>query len=127
MNIQEKIPDPSRYDSGYSKLAMAVLGVILLTAALGKQLPANAADKVSATVSVADLDLSTDKGMQAARDRLHATARRLCEKVVDPSSLSHHSDYVHCVDEATTAAVAQLTGPLLAANAKSHAEILSAR
>ena len=127
MNIQEKIPDPSRYESGYSKLAMAVLGVILVTAALAKQMPANAADKATATVSVADLDLSTDKGMQAARDRLYATARRLCQKVVDPSSLSIHSDYAHCVDEATTAAVAQLTGPVLAANAKSHTQILSAR
>ena len=127
MNIQEKIPDPSRYESGYSKLAMAVLGVILVTAALAKQLPANAADKATATVSVADLDLSTDKGMQAARDRLNATARQLCEKVIDPASLSIHSDYVHCVDEATTAAVAQLTGPVLAANAKSHTQILSAR
>lgn len=127
MNIQEKISDPSRYESGYTKLAMAVLSVILVTAALGKQLAANAADKATATVSVADLDLSTDKGMQAARDRLNATARRLCEKVVDPASLSIYSDYVHCVDEATTAAVAQLTGPVLAANAKAHTEILSAR
>ncbi len=127
MNIQAKIPDPSRYESGCSKLAMAVLGVVLLTAALAKQLPANAADKASATVSVVDLDLSTDQGMQAARDRLSATARKLCEKVVDPSSLSIHSDYVHCVDESTTAAVAQLTGPVLAANAKAHTQILSAR
>ena len=127
MNIQQKIPDPSRYESGYSKLAMSLLGVILVTAALGKQLPANAADKATATVSVADLDLSTDQGMQTARDRLYATAKRLCQKVVDPSSLSIHSDYVHCVDEATTAAVAQLTGPVLAANAKSHAQILTPR
>jgi len=127
MKIQQKILDPSRHESGYSKLAMAVLGVVLVTAALAKQMPANAADKASAMVSVADLDLSTDKGMQAARDRLNATARQLCEKVIDPASLSIHSDYVHCVDEATTAAVAQLTGPVLAANAKSHTQILSAR
>ncbi len=37
MNIQEKISDPSRYESHYTKLAMAVLSVILVTAALGKQ------------------------------------------------------------------------------------------
>ena len=127
MNMHEKTSDPSRYESGFSKLALSLLGVILLTALLGKQLPANAAEQASAKVSIADLDLSTDQGMQAARDRLHATAQRLCEKVVDPSSLSIHSDYAHCVDETTTAAVAQLTGALLAANAKSNASILSAR
>jgi UrcA family protein len=121
MNAQVKIPNRSRCDSPYSKLALMALSSLVLIVAIGKQLPASAADQ-SAVVSLADLDLSTDKGMQTARDRIHQTAQQLCGKVVNPWSLSHHPDYVRCVDDATAAAMGQLNGPLLAANANSRGQ-----
>jgi UrcA family protein len=126
MNIPVKIPDRSQYDSPYGKLALMALCSLLLIGAIAKQLPASAADK-SAAVSLADLDLSTEKGMQAARDRLHQTARWLCQRVVNPWSLSHQSDYVRCVNNATSAAVARLQEPQRVANAKAHAQGVSTR
>jgi UrcA family protein len=74
----------------------------------------------SAVVSVADLDLSTEAGRQVARQRLHNTARLLCRGVTDPWSLSHHDDYVACVDGAMASALARLPSPALAANSTAH-------
>jgi UrcA family protein len=128
MNVPQRLPDRSQCDSAYSKLALMALCAVFMIAAIGKQLPARAADETaSAKVSLADLDLSTDKGMQAARDRLHRAARRLCAKVLDPWAISHQPDFVACVDAATAAAVARVQGPVLVANAKSHAQQLGSR
>jgi UrcA family protein len=70
----------------------------------------------SATISLQDLDLTTEEGMRAARERVHQAARRLCGQVVKPWSISHQPDYVACVAATTNAAVAQLHVPAVAAN-----------
>jgi UrcA family protein len=116
MNVANQIPAPTRYESHRSRLALMCACVVLLTAAICKQLPAQAAD-ASVQVSLADLDLSTDKGMQAARDRLHKTARRLCAKIIDPWGLAPHADMVRCIDESTAAAVGKIQSLILVANA----------
>jgi UrcA family protein len=117
MNIPEKTLERPQYDFGYSKLVLAGLCIVFMTAAIAKQLPARAADAV-ALVSLADIDLSTNKGMQTARDRIDETARRLCKKVIDPWTLSHHSQYLRCVDDATTAALGQIANQVLVAKAQ---------
>jgi UrcA family protein len=99
--------------------ALALMSCCSLFVGAGS--PASAAAARSTTVSVADLNLSTATGLQAARDRIHETARRLCEKVIDPWALWHQPDYIQCVNKATSDAVAQLRGPVRAANAASHA------
>jgi UrcA family protein len=92
-------------------------------AAVALQLPSNAAEQWTSTkassakstsVSVADLDLSTSAGIQAARERLHQAARKLCDEVLEPSSISHQPDFVRCVDQTMADATAQLEGPMLA-------------
>jgi UrcA family protein len=118
MKLSNQIPHRSPCDASYGKLASMALCSLMMIAMIGKQLPAHAAERSSATVSLADLDLNTEKGMQAARERLLKTARKLCFRVMDLGSLSHHTDYLQCVDVTMTAALAQLTGPSLAANAK---------
>jgi UrcA family protein len=50
------------------------------------------------TVSLQDLDLLTVQGQQVARERVHQLARTLCDRVVDPTDLSHHANYLACVD-----------------------------
>ena len=107
MNVPRKPLNRPYSGSTYTKLALMAGVSLALMAAIGKQLPAGAAEK-STVVSIADLDLSTEKGMEAARERVHEAARQLCKKVVDPWSLSHHPDYVQCVDETTADAVTQL-------------------
>lgn len=65
----------------------------------------------SAPVSVADLDLSSPEGIQAARARVHATARQLCLQVADPRDRSAHTNYFACVDATVAAALRQITPP----------------
>jgi UrcA family protein len=121
MNFSNKIPHRSPCDAPYGKLASMALCSLMMIAMIGKQLPAHAADRSSTTVSLADLDLRTEKGMQAARERLHQAARMVCYRVVDLGSLSHHADYLACIDDTMAAALAKITGPSLAANAKPQA------
>ena len=116
MSISNPILDHTRVESSRSKLALMGLCIAILTSAIAKQLPARAAD-ASVTVSLADLNLSTDEGMKKARERLHQTARRLCEEVVDPWELAAHWDFVRCIDETTDAAVGKIHGLVRMANA----------
>jgi UrcA family protein len=52
------------------------------------------------TISFADLDLSTPEGARAAHERLQKFADKLCSQVADELDLSHHANFVKCVDEA---------------------------
>jgi UrcA family protein len=106
--------------SACTKLALMTAASLALMVAISSQWPAGAAEK-STIVSIADLDLSTEKGMQAARERVHEAARHLCKKVVDPWSLSHQPDYVQCVDETTADAVTKLQRRQLLANVNTNA------
>jgi UrcA family protein len=105
--------------SAYTKLALMASVALALMAAIGRQLPVGAAE-TSTVVSLADLDLSTEKGMEAARERVHQAARKLCKRMMDPWSLSQQPDdpdYVQCVDETTADAVTNLQRHQLLANA----------
>jgi UrcA family protein len=106
-------------------LAATRAGAFLSILAISAHLPARAVEsctpKITAAgrtcvVSVADLNLSTATGMEVARERVQASARRLCSKVVNPWSYSHQTDYVACVDATMANALAQLQAPALAAN-----------
>jgi UrcA family protein len=106
-------------------LATTRVATFLVIAAISAHLPARAQEACTqkskavcrtATISVADLDLSTTAGMQSAQQRVHATARRLCAKVVNPWTLSHQQDYVACMDATMAAALRQLPAPAVAAN-----------
>jgi UrcA family protein len=52
----------------------------------------------TAEVSLADLDLDTPQGAQAARDRLRAAAQRVCQETPTGSHVSS-TEYSACVDE----------------------------
>ena len=61
------------------------------------------ADQVGKTVasekvSLSDLDLATAAGQQVAQERVHQSARRLCAQVSDPTDMSHHDNYLACMD-----------------------------
>jgi UrcA family protein len=128
MNISKQHSISSKCDSGYRKLAAMGLCTIFVTVAIAKQLPAHAAEaNAAATVSLAGLDLSTDTGRQAARDRVFKTAQRLCERVVNPWSMSAHQDYLHCVDASVADAIEKMQTLVLVANANHKALALSRR
>lgn len=100
------------------------LSAVLLAAAIAAPHAAHA-DQKSATVSLSGLDLSTDKGLQVAHDRVLQKARWLCDRVVNPWAISHQPDYVRCVDETTAAAVKQLQDALYAARVRPRTQVVS--
>lgn len=69
----------------------------------------------AATVSLADLDLSTPEGSRTAHERLEATARRLCAELGRSSVLPYQPNWAACVHDALVGA---LTGTELLAAAK---------
>lgn len=99
-------------------LILLALGCHLARA--GESAKPNGPTSRTAVVSMADLDLTTEAGMQVARERLHITARRLCRHTVDPWAISHQQDYVACVDATLASALAQLPSPAVAANSTAH-------
>jgi UrcA family protein len=91
-------------------LTTALLALCALASAAVAAPPTDTAPVTrSAQVSLAGLDISTPEGARAARDRLRATARRLCTWVADDLDLSHQPNFVACVDETLAAALRKVT------------------
>jgi UrcA family protein len=65
-------------------------------------------DQLTVKVSLSDLDLTTDRGFQLASERIHQTARRLCNRLADTQDLGHHDAFARCVDGAVASASAGL-------------------
>jgi len=86
-------------------LSLITLGLCGGTAAVADQVGFSTRTK---TVSFDDLNLSTMDGQQAAHARVEKLARVLCSQVADPTDLSHHSNFVACVDAAVGKAGANL-------------------
>ena len=71
-------------------------------------------ESVAATVSLADLDLSTPEGARAANVRLAKVAQRLCSKLGDTRRVSYSATYAECYRETLAKALHQLNVPVLA-------------
>lgn len=97
--------------------AILAIGTLLS----GIALPVHAADAAygarTKTVSLSDLDLATVAGQETARARLHRMADRLCTQVEDELDLSHHSNYIRCVDAATAQTLPHLNAMIRSATA----------
>jgi UrcA family protein len=106
-----------RSDSPFGKLALMGLCALILVSAIARQ-QARADDTHRMTVSTAGLDLSTVEGRRAARERVFQAARRVCLEAEDMDDLSHHENYLACVDASLTAALEQLRLPEAAAVAR---------
>jgi UrcA family protein len=63
----------------------------------------------TAKVSVKDLDLSTENGVRAARERLLEASRRVCSQVAESSDLGRSQHYIACVDETLALAMRQIS------------------
>jgi len=84
-------------------------------AAIAQSPAAAGVETRTSNLSLADLDLSTPAGVDAARDRLQQTARRRCSQVADRQDLSHQPNFIACMDETLAAALRQINGPVRAA------------
>ena len=74
-----------------------------------------AAHALQSKVSLADLDLSTEKGMRAAHKRLKRTAEHLCRQLGDGASSTFRWTYAVCVQETLADAIHELNVPAVAA------------
>jgi len=72
------------------------------------------AESVAATVSLADLDVSTPEGVQAANARLAKAAQRLCRKLGDSRRVSDSATYADCYRETLANALRQVNVPVVA-------------
>jgi UrcA family protein len=71
-------------------------------------------------LSLADLDLSTPAGAQAAQERLHAAARLACSRLEDSLDLGRQPHFVECVDSTMAGALPQVEA-LARKSAPAHA------
>jgi UrcA family protein len=67
-----------------------------------------AADTVSAKVWLGDLDLNTQAGINAARERLAAAAKRLCRTFSDTTQISDQITTADCYKETLADAIRYL-------------------
>src|SRR4051812_41132720 len=65
-------------------------------------------ESVAATVSLADLDISTPGGARAAHARLARVAQHLCRKIGDSRRVSDSATYADCYRETLANALRQL-------------------
>lgn len=93
-------------------LSSALTCVIATTMLAGPTWAANgvgrAPEQRQLSVSVSDLDLSTETGRTSARARIDEAAAKLCRKVVDSRSIDFHNALRECADEAARTAALQL-------------------
>jgi UrcA family protein len=73
---------------------------------------------LGASVSLADLDLSTLEGARIARQRLEAMARRLCDELARRQDLSDHFNYPACLHDTLAGALVQADALAAARNAR---------
>jgi len=73
---------------------------------------------LGASVSLADLDLSTMEGARIARRRLEAMARRLCDELARRQDVSYQLNYPACLHETVAGALAQADALAAARNTR---------
>jgi UrcA family protein len=95
-----------------TKTTVRCLGAVLLAVGvLGGavvQADQSASELSSQQVKLADIDLSSAGGQRLAQARIQEVAHTLCSRVADELDLSHHDNYVKCVDLAVAKANVRL-------------------
>lgn len=94
--------------------ACIALSAVAPLPALADPPTAPAPHTLESRVSLADLDLSTAKGVRAAHKRLRGKAEHLCRQLGDSASSTFRWTYAACVQESLADAVHQLNVPAVA-------------
>lgn len=116
INLQTRHSRRSRilYTLSGSLYLSSLLGIAPLPVRAGQE-STSESRTVSATVSFADLDLTTPAGMTAAHKRLVAASQHLCHKYADSRRASDHATTAACYRETLADATRRLTALLAAA------------
>jgi UrcA family protein len=96
-------------------VALAAMLAVVANSVLAESPSAPAkAESVAATVSLADLDISTPDGIRSAHARLARVAQHLCRKLGDNRKVSDPATYADCCRETLANALRQLNVPVVA-------------
>jgi UrcA family protein len=96
-----------RHTATAAAILMVLFGILPVGTSADQPAAAAAVSRV-ADVSLADLDLSTPRGLRVARDRLHTMAQRLCAEPAGGGGLSPEPIFVTCVDSTLARALRQI-------------------
>jgi UrcA family protein len=113
MNAQTSLYCPST--RAVIATACVALSAVAPLAAFADAPTAPATHTLESKVSLADLDLSTAKGVRAAHKRLTRMAEHLCRQLWDSTSFTFRWTYAACVQETLANPIQQLNVPALAA------------
>jgi UrcA family protein len=94
--------DISHWKSSVGAICLSLCG------ALGTAMAQESAAPNTVRVSLADLDLSTRKGVRAARERVYRAARLICAKVRNSADMQTQLNYITCIDDAMAPSVARI-------------------
>ncbi len=119
-----KLASPLAPTSLVTTVFAVVLAVGSLALAPAAMAEPDVVRPVSATVSYADLDLSTEAGARTMLQRIRSTAREACgpEPVHSPLTPRAPTQFRNCVFEAVDSGVANLGAPLVTALNNEEAE-----
>ena len=113
MRAQTSLSSPSM--SAVIAAACIALAGVAPFAAFADPPIAPATHALESKVSLADLDLSTEKGVRAAHTRLTSMAERLCRQLWDSTSFTFRWTHAACVQKTLEDAIQQLNVPTVAA------------
>ena len=103
-----------RSSSAVIATACIAFSAVAPLAAFADPPSAPAPQTLESKVSLADLDLSTAKGVRAAHKRLRGKAEHLCRQLGDSVSSTFRWTYAACVRATLADAIHQLNAPAMA-------------
>ena len=121
MNAQARPHGPSS-SAVIATTCIAALSAVAPMAALADPSIATTPRTLESRVSLADLDLSTPKGIHAAYERLRGRAEHLCRQLEDSVTASFRWTHAACVKETLANATQQLNAPAFAAANRSRSK-----
>jgi len=98
-------------------LCLVLLSLMAPAAVIAGPHHARKPETVATAISLANLDLTTPTGIDAAHQRLAIAAQRLCRKFSDSRRVDDYQTYAECYREALSDAVRRLDAHLKRANA----------
>jgi UrcA family protein len=113
MDTQRHLQCPS--SSAVIAAACIAISAVAPLAAFADPPAVPATHTLESKVSLADLNLSTEKGLRAAHKRLERKAEHLCRQLWDSTSATFRWTYAACVKETLAEAGQRLNAPAMAA------------
>jgi UrcA family protein len=109
MNTMSPVPRSfgGRHPTAGAAILVALFGIVPSVTIADHPATTAALSRV-ADVPLADLDLSTPKGVRVARERLHTMAQRACAEPADNRGRSSQPNFLTCVDSTVAGALRQI-------------------